>query len=65
MVSQKDIFLSAQVLIKKHGQSAETIAQQKMREMLDNDDVKGAGVWLAISSAIEDLLIVSHSGQLH
>jgi hypothetical protein len=65
MVSQKDIYISAQLLIKQHGNKAEDIATQKMQEMIDKDDVKGAGVWLSIGQAIENLRVVKSQGKLN
>jgi len=65
MISQKDIYLSAQVLIKQHGDKAEEFASQKMEAMMKRDDAKGAGVWLAITSAIDDLRTVKTQEKLH
>jgi hypothetical protein len=65
MISHKDIYLSAQVLIKKHGDKAEEIASLKMEAMMKRDDAKGAGVWLAIISAIDDLRSVKTQEKLH
>jgi hypothetical protein len=55
MVSQKDIYASAQLLIKQHGNKAEDVAVRRMQELMDKDDAKGAGVWLAIAGAVTDL----------
>jgi len=58
-----DYFRSAQILIKEHGDSAHNLAAQRLQELLDLGDVKGAGVWLAIGQAIIDL--TSSSGTKH
>ena len=65
MVSPKDIYLSANVLIQRYGNEAETIACQWMHELLDKDDVRGASAWLCIASAIDDLQSVKRQGKLH
>jgi len=65
MVSQKDIFISAQLLIKKHGDHAETIAERRMQEMMERDDAKGASVWFSILSSLEDLRAMKQQRQLH
>ena len=55
MITNKDIYLSAKILITKHGEEAGAIADQRMLELMAQDDVKGASVWLGIGQAIEDL----------
>lgn len=65
MVSQKDIYISAQLLIKQHGDRAEDVAAEKMQAMMDSDDVQGAGVWLSVGQAIEDLRARNQQGKLH
>lgn len=65
MVSQKDIYISAQLLIKEHGKKAEEVAEQRMHELLGKDDPKGAGAWLSIMGAINDLNTVAVEGKLH
>jgi hypothetical protein len=65
MVSRKDIYRSANVFIQQYGNEAETIATQRMHELMDKDDVQGASVWLSIASAIDDLRNVKRQGKLH
>lgn len=65
MISQKDIFISAQLLIKQYGDAAEAYASQQMHRLMEKDDVKGAGAWLAIIAAIDDLKNVKSQGNLH
>lgn len=55
MVSDRDIYASANLLIKQHGGDAENVAQEKMLGFMDKDDAKAAAVWLAITNAISDL----------
>ncbi len=56
MISDKDIYTTANMLIKEHGEKAEEHAQQRMYELMDADDAKGASVWLSVMQAINDLL---------
>ena len=65
MVSLKDTYLSANTLIQQYGDEAETVATQRMHELMDKDDVKGASVWLDIASAIDDLQSIKRQGKLH
>ena len=65
MTSPKDIYISAQLLIKQHGDKAEVVAEQRMHEMIEKDDVKGASVWLSIGLAIDDLRATKQQGKLH
>jgi hypothetical protein len=65
MVSRKDIYRSANVLIQRYGNEGETIAWQRMHKLMDKDDVRGASVWLSIASAIDDLQNVKRQGKLH
>jgi hypothetical protein len=65
MISQNDIFRSAQLLIKQHGTKAEELAERTIRKLMEQDDAKGAGVWLRILSAIEDLRSMKQQGKLH
>jgi hypothetical protein len=65
MISQNDIFRSAQLLIKQHGDRAEEVAERRMRMLMEQDDAKGSGVWLSILSAIEDLRTMKQQGKLH
>jgi hypothetical protein len=57
MPSQIDIFRSANILLKQHGSAAENHAQQEMEKRMVANDAKGAAVWLAIMSAINDLTL--------
>jgi hypothetical protein len=65
MIDHKDIYRSAQLLIKQHGQNAEDIAAERMQELMQKDDAKGASVWLEICHAIDVLNMRDHQGKLH
>ena len=64
MSSQRDIYAAAQVLITQYGDDAETYASGQMQAFMENDDVKGASLWLSISAAI-DVLRMRPQGKLH
>lgn len=55
MVTDRDIYASAKLLINQHGIKAEDVAMEKMLYFVHRDDVKGAGVWLKIMDAINNL----------
>jgi hypothetical protein len=65
MTSYRDIYATARLLIKQHGDDAETYASEQMHAFMEKDDAKGASVWLAICSAIDDLQNISRQGKLH
>ena len=46
MVSDLDIWRSANLLIRQHGDQAELEAAQRADAMLDNGDMDGRRVWL-------------------
>ena len=54
-VSPKDIFLSAQILINKHGSAAEEYATRKIREFKQAKDEEAASAWHSILEAIKEL----------
>ena len=51
-----DIYRSAQVLVKRHGQDAPIEAAMQADAMLDKGDVGGYGVWRQVLKAVEELL---------
>ena len=65
MVSERDIYASAQLLINQHGSNAENVAEARLHCLMKQDDVKGASVWLAIMNAINDLTIKKRQTHLH
>ena len=65
MIIQRDIYASAQLLIKEYGKDAEEIAYKRMMALMEHDDAKGSGIWLSIMSAIEDLRRAANKGKLN
>lgn len=55
MTSEKDIYLSAQVLIDHYGDEAEDHVEEKLYSLMDKDDIKAASVWLGIAHAMDTL----------
>ncbi len=52
----RDIWRSAQVLIKQHGQDAPIHAAMRAEAMLDKGDLDGCAVWKRLVKAVEKLL---------
>jgi len=60
-----DIYRSAHILIKQHGDNAEERALETMRKFMDAEDVAGASVWLTIAQAINKLQQETPNGTVH
>ena len=56
MVSDLDIFRSAQVLVKRHGQDAAIKAAMRADAMLASGDLEGQAVWKRVLRAVEELV---------
>ncbi len=54
-VDDIDVFQSAAVLIKQHGDDAQLVAIKRATKMLDAGDVDGYAVWKRIMDAIKDM----------
>ncbi len=48
----RDIYCSANILLKQHGPAAKSYATQRLEELQAVGDEKGAGVWMGIVDAI-------------
>ena len=55
MISALDIYRSAQVLIRQHGDDAGLQAAQRADDMLDRGDMDGLAVWKRILAAVEEI----------
>ncbi len=55
MVSDLDIYRSAQVLVKQHGQDAPIHAAMRADAMLEAGDLDGLAVWKRILRAVEEM----------
>ncbi len=56
IVVELDIYRSAQVLVKRHGEDAPIHAAMRADAMLETGDLEGAAVWKRIVKAVEELL---------
>ena len=57
MLSNLDIYRSANNLVKQHGDKASIEAAMRADAMLDRGDLDGQRVWLRIVKAAETLLV--------
>ena len=55
VVSDKDIYRSAKLLIDQHGEDAPIFAAMQADTRLETGDMEGHRVWLSIRGAIEEL----------
>ena len=55
MIPDLDIYRSAQVLVKQHGQDAPIQAAMRADAMLDKGDLDGCAVWRRVLRAVEEL----------
>ncbi len=55
MTSDLDVFRTAQVLIREHGDDAAIEAAQRADAMLERGDMEGAAVWRRVFKAVEEM----------
>lgn len=55
MVSERDIWTSANLMIKLHGDDATIQAAMRADALIDADDMEGRRVWLRIVTAVKKL----------
>ncbi len=55
MIPDLDIFRSAQLLVKRHGEDAPIHAAMRADAMLEKGDLDGCAVWKRILRAVEEL----------
>ncbi len=55
MTSDLDIYRSARLLIKQHGEDAAKHATKRAATLLEAGDIEERGVWLCIREAIKEL----------
>jgi len=56
MISDRDIWASALLILKQHGDDAVIETSVKADQMLDRGDMEGRAVWLRTVAAIRELL---------
>ena len=55
MIPDLDIYRSAQVLVKRHGQNAPIHAAMRADELLEKNDLAGYAVWKRVLRAVGEL----------
>ena len=65
MIPNLDIYRSAQVLVKRHGQDVPIQAAMRADAMLDKGDLDGYGVWKRILRAVEELQGTMPGARVH
>ena len=65
MPADIDIYRSANVLIRKHGETAAIDAAVRADGMLEEGDLNGPAVWLRVLEAVKELRNVEPPGELH
>jgi hypothetical protein len=55
MISERDVWVSANVLVKRFGADAKPEPAKRADELLADGDMEGERVWLRIIRAIEEL----------
>ncbi len=67
MIPDLDIYRSANLLVKQHGQDAPIYAAMPADAMLDKGDLDGCAVWRRILKAVEELqsTVPKPGGKVH
>ena len=55
MTSDLDIYRTAGVLIREHGDEADLVAAQRADEFLEKGDMEGSAVWRRVLKAIKEI----------
>ena len=56
MTTKLDIYRTASILIREHGEDAAIHAAMRADELLDRGDLDGSAVWRKVKRAVEELL---------
>jgi|SaaInlStandDraft_6_1057023.scaffolds.fasta_scaffold163829_2 hypothetical protein len=65
LTSSLDIYRTANLLIKQHGEEASIQATMKADEMLAQGSLDGRALWLGVIKAIEELQMMEPDGAVH
>ncbi len=65
MTTDLDIYRSAQLIVRQHGQDALIEAALKADELLDAGDLDGLAVWMRIRKAVLELLKPGDGAVVH
>ena len=64
-MDNRDVWLSAKVLVDQHGDEATIHAAMRSDELLDAGDVDGAATWRRVIVAIKELKNTAPSGAVN
>ncbi len=62
MISDLDVYRSAQLLVERHGDGAPIEAAMKADAMLEKGDIDGQAAWLRVVKAAEEFLDMEPRG---
>ena len=65
MIHDRDIYRSANVLVKRHGADAPVHAAMRADAMLDKGDLDGYTMWRRVLRAVEELQRVEPGAGVH
>ncbi len=65
MIPQREIWQTANMMVKRYGADAPIHAAMRADELLDEGDLDGAATWRAVLRAIDQLLSDKPSGSVH
>jgi hypothetical protein len=65
MIPDLDIYRSAYLLVKQHGEDAPIHAAMRVDAMLDAGDLEGYAVWKRILRAVEELQGTAPEARVH
>ena len=65
MTTDIDVYRSAKLLIKQHGEDAEIHASMRADKLLEAADMDGQRAWLQIIEAIKELQSTTPTGAVH
>ena len=65
MTSDLDIYRTAAVVLKAHGEDAATHAAMRADELMDKGDMEGRTAWLRVLAAVKELMTKEPDGAVH
>ena len=60
-----DIYRTAAIIVKEHGEDAATHAAMRADELIEAGNTEGRTVWLRVLAAVKDLMTTEPEGPLH
>ena len=65
MISDREIWQTAGVMVKRYGEEAATEAKSRADELLDEGDAEGYAIWRRIMEAVEGLSAMEPKGKVN